>query len=71
MNDAMNTDLYEYSHHPMTPMYRKFDNDIFVGFLVIMKNVLIPFIKEYRGSTLKPPCEAIADVNTMKAPFWA
>ena len=35
----MNMDLYEYSHIPMKPKYRKFNDDIFVCFLVIMKNV--------------------------------
>ena len=36
-------------------MYRKFIGDIFVRFLVVMKNVLISFIKEYRAPTLRPP----------------
>ena len=40
IDDAMNTNLYEYSHNPMTPMYRKFNGDISVGFLVIMKMFL-------------------------------
>ena len=37
-------------------MHRKFCDDIFACFLVIMKNV-ISFIKEYRGPTLRPPCD--------------
>ena len=28
-------------------------------FLVVMKNVVISFIKEYRGPTLRPPCDVI------------
>ena len=32
-------------------------------FLVIMKNVVISFITEYRGPTLRPPCDVIDDVN--------
>ena len=39
-------------------------------FLVIMKNV-ISFIKEYRGPTLKPPCDVIDNVIIMKIPFFA
>ena len=39
-------------------------------FLVIMKNVVISFIKEYRGPTLRPPCDVIDDVIIMKILFW-
>ena len=39
-------------------------------FLVIMKNVVISFIKEYRGPTLGPPCDVIEDVIIMKIPFF-
>ena len=49
-------------------MDRKF-NDIFVHFLVIMKNVFISFIKEYRGPALRSPCDAIDDI-TMKNTFF-
>ena len=34
-----------------------------------MKNVAISFIKEYRGPTLRPPCDAIDDVIIMKTLF--
>ena len=33
-------------------MHRKFNDDIFARCLVIMKNVVISYIKEYRGPTL-------------------
>ena len=51
-------------------MHRKFFDDIFACFLVIMKNV-ISFIKEYRGPTLRPPCDVIDDVIIMKILFLA
>ena len=54
----------------MIPMYRKFNNDISVSFLVIMKNVPISFIKEYRGPTLMPSYDVIIDVMTMKNTFF-
>ena len=37
----------------MMPMRKKFNDDIFARFLVIIENV-ISFIKEYRGTTLRP-----------------
>ena len=40
-------------------------------FLVVMKNVVISFIKEYRGPTLRPPCDVIDDVIIMKILFLA
>ena len=40
-------------------------------FLVIMKNVVIQFIKEYRGPTFRPPCDVIGDVIIMKNTFYA
>ena len=52
----------------MIPMHRNFNDEIFARFLVIMKNV-ISFIKEYRGSTLRPPCDVTDDVITMKILF--
>ena len=55
INYVRSTDLYKYSHNPMIPMYGKFNDDICVRFLVIMKDVLISFIKEYRAPTLRPP----------------
>ena len=53
----------------MIPMRRKC-NDIFARFIEVMKNVAISFIKEYRGPTLRPPCDVIDDVNIMKNTFW-
>ena len=47
-------------------MHRKFNEDIFARCLVIMKNVVISYIKEYRGPTLRPPCDVIDDVIIMK-----
>ena len=58
----MSTNLYKYSHNPKINMHSKFNYDIFVRFLVVMKNVLISLIKEYRGPTLRSSC----DVITMK-----
>ena len=55
----------------MIPMHTKFSNDIFARFLVIMKNVVISFIKEYGGRTLRPPCDAINDVIITKNTFYA
>ena len=52
----------------MIHMHRKFNDDILAR-LVIMKNVIISFIKEYRGPTLKPPCDVIDDVMIMKIYF--
>ena len=62
----MNMYLYKCSHNPTIPMHRKFCDDIFACFLVIMKKVVISFIKEYRGLTLGPPCDVIDDVIIMK-----
>ena len=47
-------------------MQREFNDDIFARFLVIMKNVVISFIKEYRGPNWRPPCDVIDDVIIMK-----
>ena len=51
-------------------MHRKFNDDIFARCLVIMRNVVISYIKEYRGPTLRPPCDVIDDVIIMKILFW-
>ena len=40
-----------------------------LGFLAIMKNVVISFIKEYRGPTFRTPCDVIGDVIIMKNSF--
>ena len=50
-------------------MHRKLSDDIFARFLAIMKHVVISFIKEYRGPTLRPPCDVIDDV-IMKNTFF-
>ena len=55
INDVMNIYLYNCSHKLMIPMHRKFNDDICARFKVIMKNVVISFIKEYNGPTLRPP----------------
>ena len=65
----MNTRLYKCTHNLSIPMHRKFNDDIFARFLVIMKNV-ISFIKEYRGPTFRPPCDVIGDVIIMKNTFF-
>ena len=51
-------------------MQRKFNDDIFARFLVIMKNVVISFIKEYWGPTSRPPCDVIDDVIIMKNTYF-
>ena len=67
----MNIYLYNGSHNLMIHMHRKFDDDILDRCLVIMKNVVISFIKEYRGPTLRPPCDVNDDVIIMKILFLA
>ena len=62
----MNMNLCKCSHNLMIPMHKKFNDDIFARFLVIKKNVVILFIKEYRGQNLRPPCDVIDDVIIMK-----
>ena len=54
----------------MIPMQKNFNDDIFAHFLVIMKNVIL-FIKEYRGPSLKAPCDVIDAVIIMKKTFLA
>ena len=51
------------------PMNRKFNDDNFVYFIVIMKNVVISFINEYTGPILRPPCDAIDDAIIMSNTF--
>ena len=70
INDVMNVHLYNCSHNVMIHMHKKFDDDIFARCLVIMNNVVILFIKEYRGTTLRPPCDVIYGVIIMKILFW-
>ena len=69
INDTMNIYSYNCSHNLKIHMHRKF-NDIFARCLIIMKNVIISFIKENRGPTLRPPCDVINDVIVMKILFW-
>ena len=71
MNDVMDMYSYTCSHNLMIHMHRKFNDDIFARCLVIMKNVVISYIKEYKGPTLRPPCDVIDDVIIMKIPFLA
>ena len=66
----MHIHLYNCSHNLMIYMHRKFNDAIFARFSVIMKNVVISYIKEYRGPTLRPPCDAIDDVIIMKILFF-
>ena len=55
----------------MIPMHRKFNDDIFVRFnSVIMENVIL-FIEEYRGPSLRPPCDVIDEVIITKNTFLA
>ena len=70
INDVMNMYLYKCSHNLMILTHRKFNDDIFARFLVITKNIVISFIKEYRGPTLRLPCEVIDDVIIMEKFFW-
>ena len=51
-------------------MHRMFNDDIFARFLVIKKNVVNSFIKEYRGPTFMSPCDVIGDVIIMKNNFY-
>ena len=71
INEVMNMYSYNCSHNLMIHMHRKFNDDIFARCLVIMKNIIISFIKEYRGPTLRPPCDVIDDVIIMKILFLA
>ena len=66
INDVMNMYLFKCSHKLMILTHRKFNADIFACYLVIMKTVVISFIKEYRGPTLRLPCDVIYDVIIMK-----
>ena len=71
INDVMNIFLCNCSHNLMIHMHRKCNDDVFARCLIIMKNVVISFIKEYRGPTLRPPCDVIDDVIIIKIPFLA
>ena len=69
INDVMNMYSYKSSHNLMIMMQRKFNDDIFARFLVIMKNVAISFIKEYIGPNSRPSCDVIDEVIIMKNTF--
>ena len=69
ISEVVNIYLYHCSYKLMIHMHRKSYDDIFARCLVIMKNVIISFIKEYRGPTLRPPCDVIDDVIIMKILF--
>ena len=66
INDVTNIHLFNCSDNLMIHMHMKFNDDTFARFLVMMKNVVISYIKEYRGPTLRPPCDVIDDVIIMK-----
>ena len=70
INDVMNIYLYNCSLNLMIHMHWKFSDDIFASFIVIMKNVVISFIKEYRGPILRRPCDVINDAIILKISFW-
>ena len=55
----------------MIDMCTKFEDDIFGRSSVIMKNVILSFIKEYRETTLRSLCDVIDDVIIMKIFFLA
>ena len=55
----------------MIHMYTKFEDDIFVRSSVIMKNVILSFIKEYRETTSRSLCDVIDYVSTMEIFFLA
>ena len=69
INNVMNTDSYHSCHNLMIPMHTKFNDDTFVRCLVIMKNAVISFIREYRGPILRPICDFIDDVIITKNTF--
>ena len=65
MNDVMNTRLYKCSHNLRIHMHNKCNGDIFARFLVMMKHVVISFIKEYGGPIFRSPGDVIGDVIIM------
>ena len=70
INVVVNISWYNCSYNLMIHMHRKFNDDIFARCLVIMKNVVISYIKECRGPTLMPPCDVIDDVIIIKILFF-
>ena len=69
INEVRNIYLYNCSYNLMIHMHRKFNYDIFSRCLV-MQNVVMSYIKEYRVPTLRPPCDVIDDVIIMKILFF-
>ena len=57
------------SHNLMIHMHRKFNDDIFARFLVSKKNVIISFIKEYWGPTLRHPVTSSMTSSSWKSFF--
>ena len=71
INDVMNMYLHKCSHNLTIPMHRKFCDDIFACFLVIMKNVVISFIKEYiEGRLWGHPVTSLMTSSSWKYFFW-
>ena len=50
-------------------MHNSFNDIILLHFLVVMSYVLILLIKEYRGNIVRPSCDVIDDIITMKNTF--
>ena len=64
INEVVNIHLYNCSYNFMKHMHRNYSDDIFARCLIIMKNVVISYIQEYRGPDLRPPCDVIDYENT-------
>ena len=70
INEFMKMNSYKHSHNPMTHTYSKFNDNIVLFFLVIMKNNLISFLKEYRGPNWRPRCKSSMASSPRKNFFW-
>ena len=68
---VMNTRLYKCDHNLLIPMPREFNGDIFARVSVIMKDVVIQFIKEYRGPILGHPVTSSVTSSSWKIRFVA
>ena len=53
----------------MIHMFTRFEDGVFVRFSVITKNAIFSYIKGYRETTLRSPCDVIDDVITMRIVF--
>ena len=69
INDIINTIVYRHDHIPMVHLPIKLSDHISNCFRVIMTNVLISFIREYR-LTLSSCHDVIKDVTIMKYTFF-